>query len=332
MANLYLTDYESTLRKRGDTLLVEKDGVTLLQVQCHKIDTVMIFGNVQFTTQALFELCQHGIELALFNGSGTRLVAQLTSPNTKNILLRLEQFRRYENPTFRLDLARSIVTAKIENCLTLLRQYAYNHPEADFSRQKRDIKSVLRDLPGVNSIDALMGHEGVAARHYFDAFGNMLRRGLTFNGRKRRPPPDPVNALLSLGYTVAAGEIAALLDGLGFDPYLGFLHEVHYGRPSLAADLLEEFRAPLVERLTLSLINNQVLRAADFVTDDDEGGVKLEPEAFKRYFAEYERFINRPFTGRDGATTLRKGIRLQAERLVAHIGKGQPYQPFTMVG
>jgi CRISPR-associated protein Cas1 len=134
MANLYLTEQNSVLRKTGNRLIVQKEEETLLEVQCNKIDAVLIFGNVQFTTQAVNELFKHGIEMAIFSRTG-RLKGQLTSPATKNIFLRVCQFRKYDDDMFRLAISKQFVFGKINNCLTLMRLFSYNHPAIDLNSE-----------------------------------------------------------------------------------------------------------------------------------------------------------------------------------------------------
>ena len=131
MANLYLTEQNSILRKTGDRLIVQKNDEILLDVQCHKIEAVLIFGNVQFTTQVVHELFEHGIEMAILTRTG-RLIGQITSPFTKNIALRIEQFRKYEDEGFRTRISREIVAGKIGNCLRMLRNFSYNHDDAAY--------------------------------------------------------------------------------------------------------------------------------------------------------------------------------------------------------
>lgn len=330
MANLYLTEQNSVLRKTGDRLLVEKDDQILLDVQCHKIQAVLIFGNVQFTTQAVHELMEHGIELAIHTRSG-KLVGQLTSPTTKNIALRIKQFARYEEAAFRLRLAREIVGGKISNCLHLMREFAYNHPEIDLQEESTALKTQLPALATAAGLDQVLGQEGEAAKVYFQGFAKMLLGEFVFPGRRKRPPPDPVNAILSLSYTMIFNEIGSLLDGLGFDPYLGYLHSATYGRASLAADLMEEFRAPVADRLTLKLINNRVFTPLDFHANQETGGVTFTREALKRYFVEYERLLNVEFLlpATNERTTLRKCFRLQAEKMATVIRDDAPYLPFS---
>ena len=314
MANLYITEQGAVLRKTGDRLLVEKDEEILLDVPCEKIDAVLIFGNVQVTTQSIRELFEHGVELAILTRTG-RLVGQITSPATKNIELRIEQFRKYWDDSFRTTLARIIVRGKILNGVNLLRAFSYNHPDINLTPVVEGMQSALSTIDGAANINTLMGIEGSAARVYFSGFGKMILGEFVFEGRKKHPAPDPVNALLSFGYTLFFNEILSLLDGLGFDPYLGYFHNVEYGRASLASDLVEEFRAS-ADRFTLYLINDRILNPADFFTNPKGEGMYLTREAQKTYFVQYERYLNREFVHPDTneKTSLRKCFRLQADR------------------
>jgi len=333
MANLYLTEQNSILRKTGDRLIVQKNDETLLDVQCHKIEAVLIFGNVQFTTQVVHELFEHGIEMAILTRTG-RLIGQITSPFTKNIALRIEQFRKYEDADFRTMISREIVAGKIGNCLRMLRNFSYNHPEIDLGETAAGLKARLAAVSGATDIEQLMGIEGDAAKAYFQGFGRMVLGDFGFPGRRKRPPTDPVNAMLSLSYTMIFNEISSLLDGLGFDPYLGYFHSVSYGRQSLAADLMEEFRAPVADRLTLRLVNDRIFSPDDFRANPGGEGVYFKREPMKRYFAEYEKMITSEFALAETGerTTLRKCFRRQAEKMAAVIRDDAAYQPFVLQG
>lgn len=330
MANLYLTEQGSVLRKTGDRLIVEKNSQVLLDVHCHKIDAVLIFGNIQVTTPAIHELFEHGIEMAMLTRRG-RLIGQITSPMTKNITLRIAQYDRFREPEFILNFSKTIVSGKIRNAIALLRRYAYSHQEIDLADLIGSLERSKKEISCKESLEALLGAEGAAARRYFQGFGRIILGECHFDGRKKRPPPDPVNALLSLGYTMVFNEISSLLDGAGFDPYLGFYHKPDYGRPSLAADLLEEFRAPIVDRLTLTLFNKRVLKMEDFAPHANKGGCYLKKEAMKRYFAEYERFISKtfsdPITGAE--TDFRRCFRTQIQTLAKAVEGEVPYTPFV---
>ena len=310
---------------------MEKDDEVLLDVQCHKIDAVLIFGNVQFTTQAVHELFEHGIEMAILTMRG-RLIGQITSPTTKNIELRLAQFRRFEKPDFKLQLAHSIISGKVQNCLSIMKAFSYNHPEIDLKADIQKVQTFSEAVLHTESIEQLLGIEGNAAKAYFQGLGRMILGDFVFNGRKKRPPPDPVNALLSFSYTLIFNEISSLLDGMGFDPYLGYLHKPNYGRPSLACDLIEEFRPIAGDRLTLNLINNRILSCDHFHAHSTGKGVYLTREGMKKFFSEYERSLTKEFSHPvSGETvTLRRCFRLQAEMMARCVREGTEYLPLLL--
>jgi len=184
----------------------------------------------------------------------------------------------------------------------------------------------------INATEQLLGIEGNAAKAYFQGLGRMILGDFIFNGRKKRPPPDPVNALLSFSYTLIFNEISSLLDGMGFDPYLGYLHKPDYGRPSLACDLIEEFRPIAGDRLTLNLINNRILFCDHFHSHSTGKGVYLTREGMKKFFSEYERFLTQEFRHPiSGETvTLRRCFRLQAEMMARCVREGTEYLPLLL--
>jgi CRISPR-associated protein Cas1 len=328
MANLYLTEQGAVLRKSGDRLIVEKDGRTLLVVPCNKIESVLIFGNVQFTTQALCELFEHEIEMALLTEDGY-LRGQLTPIKNKNILLRQAQFRLSEDEAFARRSAAAILRAKLLNSAAVLRRFAHNHPDERVSVAAAEIGDLSEGISDQTPISSLLGVEGTAAKLYYSAMRHMMLAEFAFPGRVRRPPTDPVNALLSFGYVLLANELQSLLDAIGLDPYLGFLHQVEYGRPSLALDVLEEFRAPVIDRFTLYMINKRMLTPQQF-QDLGEKGVRLTREGMKTFFAHYERWMNEPQAGitHEAGNSFRKALRAQAEAMAKAIREGSQYAPF----
>ncbi|MEW6296010.1 MAG: CRISPR-associated endonuclease Cas1 [Candidatus Diapherotrites archaeon] len=328
MAYLYLTEQGSVLAKTGERLVVSKDDAVLLDVPVSKLQGVLVFGHVHLTTPALQLCLGHNVELALFTRRG-RLLGQLTSPFPKNIELRQAQYGRAADAAFALGLARTFVAAKLGNSLEYLREFAHNHPETDLAQETAQVAAARDQAAQAPDPARLLGLEGSGARAYFAGFAKMVRHSFGFTGRARHPAPDPVNALLSLGYTMVYNEISSLLDGLGFDPYLGFFHQPRFGHATLASDLLEEFRAPLVDRLTLNLVNNRILQEPDFYSHTS-GGVYLLDEPRKRYFQEYERFITRPQAAAADEKDLdfRGLFRRQAQRLRQTLLTGEPYAPF----
>lgn len=262
----------------------------MLEVELHRIDTVLLFGNVQVSTQALTELLEHGIELALLSLDG-RLRGQLTPPLPKNVDLRVGQSIKAADTDFTLKQAREIVTAKIANSLEVLKQADWRSVEPSLAAPRRRLEDAAGEARAAGSLEQLNGVEGAAAHAYFEVFPILMKDnpGL-FNGRSRRPPRDPVNAILSLGYTLLASRLQALLDAHGFDPYIGWLHQQVYGRPSLALDLLEPYRAPYVDRFAVKVFNLKIFAADDFTLEAHEG-CRFTPPALKRFFAEWEKHV-----------------------------------------
>lgn len=213
MPNLYLTEQGSTLKKTGERLIVEKEGQELLEVQCFKIDSVLVFGNIQITTQAISEILAHGINLAFLTMSG-KLKGQLTPHKSKNIDLRIRQYGRYQDDIFCLRMSRAVVSGKIRNSIEVLRRFLYNHPEADLRGEADQMDEILKEVPEAAGHERILGLEGAASRAYFQAFAKMCLKELDFPGRRRRPPTDPINSLLSLGYTMVLYELQALLEAV----------------------------------------------------------------------------------------------------------------------
>ena len=329
MPYIYVTEQGAAIRKSGRRLLVEKDGKKLADIQASKVEGVLIFGNVQFTTQAVRLMLEEDVEMAMFSQRG-RLLGKIVSPFTKNITLRKAQYEKFAGKEFALSFSFLIVDAKISNCIEFMKTYVHNHPETDI---RSNIFYLVRLKDGLSSKTddkGLRGIEGIAATSYFDGFKEMVRERFPFPGRKKRPATDPVNALLSLGYTMVYNEISWLLDGMGFDPYLGYYHKPRYGHATLASDLMEEFRAPLVDRFTLSLVNNRVFQEDDFFLHKPSGGMHLKKEPSKVYFAHYEKFIARDNVTEEGAppASYRKLFLRQAERLKKAIADDVPYVPY----
>jgi CRISPR-associated protein Cas1 len=341
MATLYLIEQNTVLRKSGDRLLLckkphgKKGGPPrvdeiLLDLPCADIEHVMLFGNVQVTTQALQEMLEHGIEFAIFTYTG-KLLGQLTPPQTKNIPLRIAQFQKHGDTGFVLRLAKVVVRNKIGNAAAMLREHRKNHPESMTIAEIDALEELITRADSAANLDTLRGHEGSATAAYFRLFGRMLNPPWTFTTRTRRPPKDPVNAVLSFGYVIVGTELQALLDGVGFDPYLGFYHAIEYGRPGLALDLLEEFRHPLVDRLALNLFNLGSMTQQDFAPQA-AGGIYLNTSGKKKFFVQYERMLGELAAATDTAekpSGFRAIFQNQITQLSKAILQGIDYVPFS---
>ncbi|MBZ5534273.1 MAG: CRISPR-associated endonuclease Cas1 [Acidobacteriia bacterium] len=330
VAYLYLTEQGAILRKAGDRLLVEKDDEVLLDLPYHKLEAVLLFGNIQVTTQALGELLEKGVGLGLFSRQGMYR-GSLAPARGHNIQLRVAQFRKYEDSAAALALARSIVTAKIANGRAVLARYrSRNDVSPVFEARIKSLENALAASATAENIAALDGVEGAAAHEYFSALMEFNRSEMPWPGRKKHPATDPLNALLSLTYTLVMHEFTALLEGVGLDPYLGFLHQVDYGRPSLALDLMEPFRHPVADRFVLGLVNRGMINAEHFRPAGDRPGVFLSPGPMKKYFAEYERWMLERPAVQDGATPprFRDLLKTEVERLAAALRDNHPFEPY----
>jgi len=328
MSTLYLTEQGSKLRKASKRLVVEKGGTTLLEVPAYGIDRVLIFGAVQLSTQAISFLLNSGIEVSFLSTTG-RLKGKLTPVQSKNVFLRLAQYDRYKDDAFKLMIARSILEAKLKNQHTLVLRYQRNHPGIDFASELDVIARSLSSLPHKKQISSLMGLEGVSTGAYFRCYAKMLSQNFAFEKRTRHPPLDPTNALLSLGYVLITNEIAALVESVGFDPFIGFLHALRYGRHSLPLDLVEEFRHPVIDGLVLTLINTGSIKEADFHKESN-GAVLLNKEAFKRFLTSYEERMEKLFKEKDTYTSYRKVFRMQVENMERAVLNREEYQPFLV--
>ncbi len=277
---------------KGETLEIRDRGKAVNEARLLDTSQLNFFGNVQLSAQALRELAAREIPV-LHLSYGGWLTAVTTPPPHKNIELRRRQFAAAADPAVCLWLARSFVSGKIRNSRTLLRRNARRLPDGLLYRLAFWRKRAERE----NSLESLLGVEGTAARDYFSNFALMFKNGegarptaFDFSTRNRRPPRDPVNALLSLLYSMLAKEMLVALIGVGFDPYQGFYHQPRYGRPALALDLMEEFRPLVADSVVIGLVNNGEVRQSDFI--ERAGSVALTDGGRRRVLEAFERRLD----------------------------------------
>ena len=291
---LYLTTPDTYLRLENQTLAVEQSQDLKLRVPLHHLSAVVCFGHIQLSTPLMHTLAQQGIALVLLDANG-RFQARLEGPMAGNVLLRKAQHQACGDTGVSLALARCFVAGKVRNARSLLLRGAREaRSEADaavLTRQALNLAASLRALPGCTTLDMLRGVEGEAAREHFLGLSLLVRPDAREHfsmrdGRSRRPPRDRLNALLSFFYSLWMNDCRSALEAVGLDPQVGFLHALRPGRAALALDLMEEFR-PQAERLALTLINRQQLRADDFI-EREGGAVSLQPDARKAALVAYQ--------------------------------------------
>ena len=324
MSVLYVKEPGAYVRKCGKRLQVEKDGKRLMDLPAFKLSNVNIIGNVQVTTQALHFMMQEGIDVSYLSHSGT-YVGHMTADSSKNIFLRLAQYQCYQSVARRLEIAKRIVENKVNNQMVLIRNFRWTAEEYDRKKDLNEIKKMLDTLREKETSNEIMGVEGICSAIYFRAYSHMFRCKTIFPGRNRRPPRDPINAILSLTYTFLTKEIVAALEAESFETYLGFLHGIRYGRKSLALDLVEEFRQPAADRLVLRLFNKQMISEYDFDIEGDI--VRLKEKSFKKFCVEYEKWMTQPVSGLD-PRSFRDILKEQISQLKKAIRERTLYIPF----
>jgi CRISPR-associated protein Cas1 len=341
-AVLYLQEPGSHVGKRSEHLIVRKDGQELNRIPLHAVRQVVVTSGVQISTQALETLASNGIPVAFVTGYG-RFIATLAPAPAKNVSLREAQFRRFADPGEALALAREVVRAKLTNQRTLLMRCLRSRPDDDEDASRgsdepaaRGLADLLARLDRAASVETLLGLEGQGAALYFGEFNRFLKaqppgRGFDFQSRNRRPPRDPVNALLSFAYAMLVKDCFSALCIVGFDPYRGFFHVGRHGRPSLALDLMEEFRAVIADSVVLTLINNRVVDPGDFVTWRE--ACQLTEEGRKKFFAAYEQrratVVTHPLFGYKMSYS--RMMEVQARLLAAYVRGDVPqYTGFTV--
>lgn len=329
MPILYIDEQGAEIHRSGARLVVRKDGQELQAVRMRDIERLVVFGPVDFTTPAMHALLDAGIQTDFLSAEG-RYRGRLEPAEGKNVLLRQAQFRRADDPAFCLDTARTILAAKLANCRYVVLRHHRNHPDPALQSAADQIGAFADEIAKQPDIPTCMGIEGAAARTYFAALGTMVRREFAFTERSRRPPRDPVNSLLSFGYALLTGEVTGALFAVGLDPDAGFVHSVQYGRPSLALDILEEFRPVVADRVALSLINNAVLQTEHFQPTDD-GGIRMSEEGRARYLKAYHDIMTAEVKDRraEGTTSFRAALRTQSARMRAAVMGEEPYNPYT---
>lgn len=333
---LYATTEGARLRKDGENIVAEVDGAERGRVPLHMLGAVVVFGATSVSPSLIGALARAGITLVLLDRQG-RFEARVEGPVSGNVLLRRAQYRASEHSD---EIVRSIVSAKIVNQRAVLQRALRDHGEEMAVEPRVAVEAVVDRLERIlrrvafmnEGADAMRGAEGEAANNYFAVFGHLVRSPdaeIRFNGRSRRPPLDPVNALLSFLYTLLTHDCRSAAESVGLDPAVGFLHRDRPGRPSLALDLMEELRPVLADRLALSLLNRRQVRSGDFETRNGavlltEAGRKIVLTAWQERKKEERRH---PFL--DETAPLGLVPYLQAQLLARHLrGDLDAYPPW----
>ena len=303
---LYILSEDASLTLNGETVTVSRGGTRAGAFPLHTLQTICSFSRIAPTPALLGKCVSAGIQVTLFSPYG-KYLASVGGLENGNVLLRRKQYRTADNEVEAVTVARGFLAGKLYNSKFLLLRCARDHAmqvNAEKLRKAAEtVSTQMSSLAEAMSGESLRGLEGKAAVAYFGAFDEMLlqdKEAFAFSGRNKRPPEDPVNALLSFAYTLLANDCASALLGVGLDPYVGFLHTDRPGRKSLALDLMEELRSVIADRSVLYLINNRMLTASDF-KKQESGAVLLTDDGRKTFLKEWQNrkqeTLTHPFTG-----------------------------------
>ena len=327
---LYVMEPGRYLDLRNDSFAVYEDGKELLAIPPGMVGRIELGPRVAVSMEALRHAADNGVPVALLNGWG-EAEAQVDGPEAARAKLHLEQARHQIDPGRRLALARSIVEGRLRNQRALLRRLNRRRKQAAVAAAAQAIGRILRKLPGAADVSTAMGVEGEAAAHYWPALGACLEHGWRFDARRRRPPPDPVNLVLSWASAMLTRDLRAFVTRSGLHPGLGALHAARDGNDAAVFDLVEEFRAPLAEGLAIYLFNNRILQPAMFDTLAD-GTLHIEAPGRDAVIRTYEAWLDRDVKSPNSGERLRwRGlVEEQVDAYARHFRLGEPYRPYRM--
>lgn len=290
MAHLYITDNGSVLGVDGGRYVIKQKQSLIRSIPKESIESISIFGNSSITTPCIQSLLMSKTPVCFFSGKG-RYYGRLHGIESEKVELLKKQFDAFADETFCTALSVRIIAAKIHNQEIVLGRYARatgRQIESELGMMKQMEKKVLR----AQSSAEAMGYEGMAAKVYFRALGEIVQPDFKFYGRSKQPPKDPFNSLLSLGYTLLMYEIMAKIETERMSPYCGVLHAVRDGSPALCSDMMEEWRAVIVDTVALSLVQGNEIQIDDFLADDEYIGIYLNNTALRKYINKFERKLN----------------------------------------
>jgi CRISPR-associated protein Cas1 len=328
---LYIQEQGSVLARDDERLVVKKEGEILLEVPAAKIDQIFVFGNCTITTPAMTYCLKEDIPIVLFSSRGN-YYGIIDSPLGDNVSLHRQQFIRAADQEFCLATAKTIIAAKLHNSRLFLQRHQRRKQIPAVATAIERLSEISVRLPRAATVEEVNGYEGAGAAQYFAALGQLVDPAFQFSHRTRQPPTDPVNSLLSLGYTLLFYNLYALIVARGLHPYVGHLHLIRDRHPALASDLIEEFRAPIVDSLVLYLVNSKIFTPADFSRLPD-GPCLLKDAARKTFLRSFEQKmatqITHPHTG--VVVDYRRCLDLQVSQMAEWIrGEVSAYQPMRI--
>ncbi len=334
MKTAYITEQGATLRRDGAVLQVWTGKKRRAELLVHDLDQLVLMGNIMVTPAVLDFLIAERVDTVFMSIHG-RFRGRLLHEHSKNVRLRLAQYKQLDDAAVALGVAKRIVRGKLLNARAFFLKAARRQGGSeDLAQAASRLLAMAERLEQMASLDQVRGCEGRASAVYFGVFNALLRNpDFSFSGRNRRPPLDPVNVLLSLGYTLLANAVETAVQIVGLDPYLGALHDVAYGRPSLVCDLMEEYRSVIVDPMVVACINQRSFSPEDFEGGGDGEPVQIRRAAMRWFVELFERRIRGQifYPPRGQRLTYRQVIEEQVRHFARTLlGTDAAYEPFLI--
>lgn len=329
MATIYLIEQGSTIYKDHQRFIIRIQD-NKIEVPIREVERILVFGNIQLTTPVISSCLEEQI-IVLFLSKTGQYKGHLWSCDSVHFNNELVQFERRNDEQFKISVSQAIVRGKLMNSKQLLLRLNRKRKVPEVAKAILGITSDISALDSVDNLDTLRGYEGIGAARYFPAFGKLIANSaFSFSQRHRQPPTDPVNSLLSFGYTLLFNNVLSLIIASGLSPYLGNLHYGENKKPYLAFDLMEEFRSPIVDSFVLKVINNSLLKQQDFESVVSNGGIYLSSSARRVFIQQFEKRMNEELSHPDlqSQVSYRHAIQLQIGRYKRSLLSSVAYEPF----
>lgn len=320
MSFLYVTESGATVSIGDNYVNVKYSSDMNKKIPIETLESISIFGRVQITTQCIEECLKRGIPISYYSSLGSYF-GKLESIGHTHVERQRKQAQLYQSD-FALEFAKRVLRAKIKNQEVVLKRYSRHVNREDVLNEIKMMSISYDKISNGASIEQLMGYEGTAAKYYFKGLSKLINEEFRFNGRSRRPPKDEFNSMISLGYSIIMNEIYGKIQNKGLNPYFGFIHRDREKHPTLASDLLEEWRAVIVDSIVMSMMNGHEILKEDFQKDDVNGGIFLNKDAMKKFLLKIEakeRADMRYLEYVDKPVSFRKAIEYQINQLVKAI-------------
>lgn len=310
MASIYITENGTYLHKRGGKLLIDKEETTITEVPLELVENITVTNTTQISSSLITECLTKNIPISWMSTSG-KMYGSLLAPSFVDIFKQKQQFDLIEEKDFYFKLAQKIVSAKIHNQLVLLRRYNRNIKSEKVHELINYLANTQKNIKYTSDNNELLGYEGLASRTYFSALGMLINKPFQFTKRTKQPPRDPFNTMLSMGYSILFNEILSNIIAIGLHPYIGFFHQLAKGHPALVSDLIEEWRAVIVDALVISLIKRGSITENMFTLN--KKGCYFSPEGKKIFLNAYNKKINTENKYISGEHSYRDSLRIQCQ-------------------